>query len=57
MDNLTSIQEEDYSWTANPNNEIRNSPEWQTIIQMSEKGAGKSGESEVKAVIEYQNND
>ncbi|APX96856.1 helicase-related protein [Natronorubrum daqingense] len=56
-DNLTSIQEEDYSWMANPDNEIRNSPEWQTIIQMSEKGAGKSGESEVKAVIKYQNND
>jgi superfamily II DNA or RNA helicase len=56
-DNLSSIQEEDYGWMSNPDDEIRSSPEWQTIIQMSEKGMNKSGGSEVKAVIKYQNND
>lgn len=56
-DSLLSIQEEDYGWMSNPDTEIRDSPEWQTIIQMSEKGMSKSGESEVKAVIKYQNHD
>jgi len=56
-DNLSSIQEEDYGWMSNPDSEIRGSPEWQTIIQMSEKGMSKSGESEVKAVIKYQSLD
>ncbi len=56
-DSLLSIQEEDYGWMANPDKEIRNSSEWQTVIQMSEKGMSKSGESEVKAVIKYQSND
>lgn len=56
-DSLSSIQEDDYGWMSNPDNEIRSSSEWQTIIQMSEKGMSKSGESEVKAVIKYQDND
>lgn len=56
-DNLSSIQKEDYGWMSNPDSEIRGSPEWQTIIQMSEKGMSKSGESELKAVIKYQNHD
>jgi len=56
-DSLLSIQEEDYGWMANPDKEIRDSPEWQTVIQMSEKGMSKSGDSEVKAIIKYQNND
>jgi hypothetical protein len=56
-DSLLSIQEEDYGWMSNPDNEIRSSSEWQTIIQMSEKGMTKSGESEVKAVIKYQDHD
>ena len=56
-DSLLSIQEEDYGWMANPDKEIQDSPEWQTVIQMSEKGMSKSGDSEVKAIIKYQNND
>ena len=56
-DSLSSIQEEDYGWMSNPDNEIRTSSEWQTIIQMSEKGMSKSGESEVKTVIKYQDHD
>jgi superfamily II DNA or RNA helicase len=56
-DSLTGILEEDYGWMANPDSEIRNSPEWQTIMQMSQKGMNKSGGSEVKAVIKYQNDD
>ncbi|AGB39859.1 helicase-related protein [Natronococcus occultus] len=56
-DSLSSIQEEVYGWMANPDTEIRNAPEWQTVIHMSEKGRAESGESELKAVIKYQNND
>jgi hypothetical protein len=56
-ESLSSIQEEDYGWMSNPDTEIRDSPGWQTIIQMSEKGTNQSGESEVKAVIKYQNHD
>lgn len=56
-ENLSSIQEEDYGWMSNPDAEIRSSSEWQTIIQLSEKGETRPGESEVKAVIKYQNND
>ncbi len=55
--NLSSIQEEDYGWMANPDNEIRNSSEWQNIISLSKKGVDKSGQSKVKAVVKYQNND
>ncbi len=54
---LSSIQEEDYGWMANPDNEIRKSSEWQTIISLSEKGIDKSGQSKVKAVVKYKNDD
>jgi superfamily II DNA or RNA helicase/HKD family nuclease len=56
-DSLSLIQEEDYSWMSNPDSEIRDSAEWQTIVEMSEKGLSKSGESKVKAVVKYKNYD
>lgn len=41
----------------NPDSEIRDSAEWHTIGQLAEKGMAESGESEVKAVIKYQDHD
>lgn len=52
-DSLSAIVSEDYGWMSNPDSEIQDSPEWQTIINLSEKSGNKSGESEVKAIIKY----
>jgi len=56
-ENLSEIREEDYGWMASPDEEIRSSLEWQTVIQLSGKGEAETADSEVKAVVKYHTND
>lgn len=56
-ESLSAIQSEDYGWMADPDEEIRKSPEWKAISRLSRKGGTESAESDLKAIIKYQNND